>query len=159
MKQTQINSITAADKRRLDYMLYNSEALTNGQRIAGFDSLTAVADGDTPDRFGELIEKMYAKSTVGDKDRRLAMLHMTREELLAIGDPFIELAAALSAENEAMEVDDKRFDGALHRLRGRDMEAMFAWRGTELCPDAEGTKRLKLGQGEGYRRVDAVRLD
>lgn len=160
MEYAQINLVPAVDRMFMRYWLNHALALPDGQRIAAVDSIFAGVAEDERERFiGELMDRMFTRSKVGETEGRLAMLRMTPEELRALGDPFIDLAAALGPEFERMQMEDRVWSSAAGRLGREYMRALMAWKGDDLYPDANGTKRFNYGEVARYSPRDAVMYD
>ena len=84
------------------------------------------------------------------------MFELSREDLLAEKDPFIEFAAAIRPQLDEIEETGKAWNGAITALRPRLIEAKRRWRGGSFYPDATSTIRLTYGTIAGYSPRDAV---
>jgi Peptidase S46 len=145
-----------ADKALMTDVLRRAERLPASERIKAFDAALAATGMRGDDAVAALVDRLYAGTRLGDRRRRLAMFAMSAENLAAQHDAFIELATALRAETRAYEAADKRFDGEMVTLEPRYIEALMAFRGTPLYPDANSTLRFNLGNVKGYSPRDAV---
>jgi hypothetical protein len=76
--------------------------------------------------------------------------------LESLNDPFINLAKKLYPEVEAFRKRDKKFEATITELRKKYIDALYAWKGTNLYPDANRTIRFSYGNVEGYQPRDAV---
>ncbi|MEW5700898.1 MAG: S46 family peptidase [Candidatus Zixiibacteriota bacterium] len=157
LREEQVNLVPAVDRTMLIYMLKRAMALPADQRIAPLDRLVGDASSQgTEAAITSLADRLYDGTKVGTVEDRMTMFDMTREQLRAQNDPFIELAVALYDETETMRETGKEFDGALKKL---NPELISAYRELGLgprYPDANGTMRLTYGILQGYSPADAV---
>ena len=157
LEEAQITLEPATDERMLEYFLMRILRLPEGQRIAGIDKYFPIEPGDdTAAIVHGFVRSLYDMTKVGDVKERLAMFEMSKDELVGRDDPFIHLARDLYDEQEQMEDRDKAFAGAVEKLRPQLIEAMVAWKGKALYPDANGTIRLNYGEVKGYSPNDAI---
>jgi len=160
LEDAQINLVPSVDRTTLEYFMEKALALPDGQKIEAVERILNGRRGqDRETAIDEYLEMLYGKTGIGDLDRRMKMFKMSKTQLDALGDPFIDLAAALTPENEERIERSKKFRGALTRLEPRLIAAYAEWRGGDLYPDANGTKRLNYGTVKGYNPRDAVQYD
>jgi len=145
------------DRRVLRYFLLRAAALPPGQRIDAVDAvLQGAAGADAERKLDAFLDRIYAGTKLASAAERARMFDLSREQLLAEGDPFVDFAAQFDKEYKVLEDKDKAMNGALQRLSPRYMEGFLAWKGGALYPDANGTMRLTYGQVKGYEPRDAV---
>jgi hypothetical protein len=145
----------AAERATLAYLLGRAGQLPAGQRIGAVDEALA-ATGKTGDQaIAALLDRLLS-TQLTDEKRRLEMFDMSPQALLAGGDPMIGFAAALRRDVQAMEVATKRYEGQTVTLVPRLLEALAAWRGKPLHPDANSTLRFTYATVKGYSPRDAV---
>ncbi len=145
------------DRRVLKYFLTLAASLPADQRIAAVDAVLGGATGaEASARIDSWLDRLYAGTKLGSPEERARLFELSREELLAQGDAFVEFAVALGAEKRALEEREHGAAGALQRLGSRYLEAVMAWKGGAICPDANATMRLTYGRVKGYRPRDAV---
>ena len=155
LENSQINLLPEIDRAMLAYVLEKAKELPEGQRIAAVDEICASRRGCAD----EFLDRLFAESAMGDLDRRREMFDMSLDELMALGDPFIEFAARLRPELDEREERERRFSGAETRLEPRLIAAYAAWRGHELYPDANGTRRFNPGTVMGFGPSESNRYD
>ncbi|WP_437576920.1 S46 family peptidase [Sorangium sp. So ce887] len=98
------------------------------------------------------VDALYAKTALEDAATRVKLLKTaTIEELNASQDPMIRLALSLAPVDKAIEARDKAYAGAMTLVKPRFVEALRAYRGGMLAPDANGTLRITYGTVRGYR--------
>jgi len=149
-----------ADRALLRWAMGKAAALPAGQRIdaldraagmqAGMDQAAAAAAIDT------YLDGLYAGTNLADRTARLAYLEKSTAELMASGDTFIALAAALEPMAEANRETVKDQAGAYVRIRPVYMEAMLEKAGGLLAPDANSTLRVTYGQVKGVDTRDGL---
>lgn len=160
LKIIQMSYDTETDKKALKYFLLLAADLPENQRVEAFDEMLAKAPGeDTEAKIDAIIEKLYAGTKLHTAEERIRMFDLSRKELLAENDAFIDFAVRVRPELKAMEEQDEAFAGALNKLRPQLIEAYKKWKGGALYPDANGTMRLTYGTVKGYAPRDAVQYD
>lgn len=116
--------------------------------------LGSLAGGQAPTEAGvaAAIDALYEKTALEDAATRIKLLKTaTLEELQASRDPMIRLALELAPVDKAIEARDKAYAGAMSLVKPRFVEALRAYRGGLLAPDANGTLRITYGTVRGYR--------
>jgi hypothetical protein len=129
-------------------------------RLAASDQTHGAIDGITPEvteaEIDEMLSGMYTGTAITDKEKRMEMFGMSKKELHALNDPFIEFAAKVHAQREKLDDRNEAFAGALQKLRPKLMELRTKYRGGLLYPDANFTMRVSVGQVKGYSPGDAI---
>ena len=160
LKVAQRSLVPEADKKALAYFLKKALALPIGQKIQAVENILSlnpeVLIEQALDKF---LEKLYTETKLASVEERVKMLHLPREELLKLNDPFIQFANELEKEREFLNRKGKEFSGAFSRLMPVYLEEIEAWKKSALYPDANGTLRLNFGEVKGYSPRDAVWYD
>jgi hypothetical protein len=139
------------DRRLLKKFLLE---LAEANRMAGtIDGVTAEVSEDEID---EMLAGIYAGTKVMNKEERMKMFGMSKKDLLALNDPFIEFAAKVHVEREKLRDRTESFSGAVQKLRPQLMEVRTTYKRGLLYPDANSTMRVSVGQVKGYSPADAV---
>jgi hypothetical protein len=144
-----------ADKATLACLLTRASRLPAGQRIGAVDEALAATSKSGSEAVTALVDGLFA-TRLADEKTRLAMYDMDRKTLLATGDPMLAFGAALRRDVKAMDEAEKRYEGETVTLEPRLLEALAAWRGTPLYPDANSTLRFTYATVKGYSPRDAV---
>ena len=144
------NYFEPADKAMLQRVLRKASTLPAGDRL---EKLDAVLDGSSIDEF---VETAYAESKLTDVEYAKTLFKKSPEELKALNDPFIMIAAALYDEQEANAERTETFNATIQELRKEYIDALYAWKGSGLYPDANSTLRFTYGHVAGYKPADAV---
>jgi hypothetical protein len=149
-----------ADRALFRWALGKAAALPAGQRIEALDKAAKLAAGmeqaAAQAAIDAFLESLYAGTKLADRDVRIGMLDKSTAELMATGDPFIALAAALEPLAEANREAAKSRAGAYTRIRPIYMEAMLEKAGGLLAPDANSTLRVTYGQVKGVDARDGI---
>ena len=117
--------------------------------------LKALAAG-TDDELAARVEAMYAKTSLGDPAKRLALLGLKPAALAAVDDPFIKLAAAMETELKAAREESKGLGREGADLKMTYEAAILEMKQGAYPPDANGTIRFTYGPVLGYTPRDAV---
>ena len=148
------------DRTLFGWALAKAAALPAGQRIEALDKaagLTAGMDKAAAEgAIGRFLDTLYAGTRLADREVRLGLLEKTTADLVAAGDPFIALAAALEPMAEANREAAKNRAGAYARIRPVYMEALVEHAGGLLAPDANSTLRVTYGQVKGVAPRDGM---
>lgn len=145
------------------YRIARYHALDAGQRVASFDRYFGLVAGQPlPADLDARLSAIYAKSTLGSNDARMALFNAKPADFRASKDPFVQLALAVYDEELAMEETRKTLDGRSTALRAKQMEAEIAHqttRGEVVYPDANGSLRVTYGKVTTVSPRDAVHND
>jgi hypothetical protein len=155
LRDAQINLVPQADQEICRYFMGRAMELPSGQRIAAIDARFE-GSADARGEVDRQVEEWYRTSRVGNAQERLAMFAMSRSQLDALDDPFLNLARDLKPEVDAMRDRDKTRSGAESRLNPLLIQALAEWKRADMYPDANGTMRLSCGEVKGYVPRDAT---
>jgi hypothetical protein len=141
-----------ADKALLKKWLKMADELPAELRLNGLDE-TLKASGKTIDQW---VEDAYANSKLTDVTFAKSLFNKKVKELNAMDDPFINLARKLFPIDEAFREKDRENSAILEGLRKEYIDALYAWKGSNLYPDANSSIRFSYGSVLGYSPRDAV---
>ncbi len=148
------------DRALLRYRLLEAARLSPSERIEPLDRAAGLAPGMSPvDAAGAIdafLDRLYAGTKLFDKDFRLSVLGKSLKELAAVGDPFLDLAAALLPVREQLREKGKTRQGARYRLIPRYMTALLEKSAGLVAPDANGTLRVTYGRVLGVDSKDGL---
>ncbi len=145
----------ATERATLRYLLGRAAMLPAGQRIIAVDQALASTHKPGDQAFDALLDRLLS-TQLTDEKRRMEMFDMKPAGLIASRDPMIAFAVALLRNVQAMEASTRRYDGQTVTLVPRLLEALAAWRGKPLYPDANSTLRFTYGTVKGYSPRDNV---
>ena len=98
------------------------------------------------------LDKLYAKTDLEKNDKVEKLLDTaTSKKLKRNRDPWIKLALALKPIADASEERGKKWSGAMATLRPLYIEALRAFKGGDIAPDANSTLRITYGTVRGYQ--------
>jgi hypothetical protein len=140
------------DKAMLKKILKWADQLPQEIRLKGLDSLLK----EKKQTIDQWVEQAYANTKLEDVTFAKSLFNKKVKELEALNDPFIQLAKRLYSQAEAYRKRSKRNQAAVEELRKRYIDALYAWKGSNLYPDANRTLRFSCGPVEGYSPRDAV---
>jgi len=132
------------DRALLKMALERDLARAPEQRSPAFALIAGTAK--TSAALDATLEKLYDKTRLADEKFRLDLFRTGRfAELARHPDPIVRLVAKLYPELRAARDRYKRFDGQLLLQKPRYLEALLAFKGGEVAPDANGTLRVAYG--------------
>jgi hypothetical protein len=98
------------------------------------------------------VARIYDGTKLADEAVRVKLFQTaTMQSLRKSKDPLIQIALATYPLQRAIEDRDERLAGALAVIEPRYVEALRAFHGGELAPDANATLRVTYGTVRGYR--------
>lgn len=157
LKVAQRSLVPEADRKALAYFLKKALALPPSQKIKAVEKIIGQNPQVPKDQaLEEFLEKLYRETGLTSVEKRVKMLHLSREELLRLNDPFIQFANELEKERELLNRKRKESSSALSRLMPVYIKGIEVWKKSTLYPDANGTLRLNFGKVKGYSPRDAV---
>ena len=118
-------------------------------------SLQALAAG-TDDEAAARVDAMYAKTGLGQPEKRLELLGLKPAALAAIDDPFLKLAAEMEKELKTLREESKGMGREGADLKMAFEAAILEMKKGAYAPDANGTIRFTYGPVMGYQPKDAV---
>lgn len=109
-------------------------------------ALALIAGKATDADITSAIAKLYDKTKLDDEKLRLELFDKaTPKQLAQHADPIVRMMSKLYPELRAVDDRRKRFDGKLLLLKPRYLEALLAFKGGAVAPDANGTLRIAYG--------------
>ncbi|MBN2244637.1 MAG: S46 family peptidase [Candidatus Aminicenantes bacterium] len=116
------------------------------------DLLTQKSEQDIND----YVDKLYSETILASVEKRLELIEMTPDEVLATRDPFIFLAAQLEEEIKELREESKALNQERADLKKIYLEALLEMNEGRIAPDANSTIRFTYGVIDGYSPRDAV---
>lgn len=147
------NYFEPVDKAMLVKYLKEAAALPEGQRIKGFEYIT---NNDSYTSIEQFVDKAYNESKLSDPEYAKKLFSLSLDDLKNCDDPFIKMAINISPELKEVQQSNITFGNNITELRKRYIDAVYAWKGKTLYPDANGTIRFTWGYVKGYSPRDAV---
>ena len=158
LKAAQRRLHTPTDRKLLAFMIGQAMKLPAGQRIETLDTILDAGPGNPPTdaAIAAAVDLLYEKTQLTDVETRVSLFDVPREKLIARNDAFLDLAAQLQPEIDAMQKKRKAFDGALQKLQPQYIGGILAGMPGPHYPDANASLRFSLGHIEGYAPRDGV---
>ncbi len=138
------------DKELFLRALQKAKSLPNDQKISALQPILSKQN------LKEFVDEAYAKTKLKDPAVAKELFFKSTKELNALDDPFIQLAAKLYDLNQQIKEEKKSFNAHINELRRAYIDALYAWKGEGLYPDANSTIRFTYGYIKGYQPKDAV---
>ncbi|MGC9364018.1 MAG: S46 family peptidase [Fidelibacterota bacterium] len=139
------------DKIMLVRALQEADGLSEDQRITELDY---ILKGDMG--IEQWVDKAFAGTGLKDIEYVKGLYEKTPEEIEALGDPLIDLAVRLYPAKDRKYEKSKVWNARIQDLRKRYIDALYAWKGSSLYPDANSTIRFTYGKVNGYSPADGV---
>lgn len=147
----------AAARKLLAYLVVKARAAAGATPIRALDD--AFGKDATAESVEAALAALDAKTSLADEKVRLANVDAWPLALAAGGDPYVQLAIALSGDLAALRARQKESAGSLLVWRPRYLSALRALReskGKAIYPDANGTLRVSFAEVKGYSPREAV---
>ncbi|TVL28050.1 S46 family peptidase [Shewanella xiamenensis] len=149
----------SVDKAVLLDMLKRYAALPEAQRLPAMDKAFGIDNKVNEAKLAKTLDKMYAKTELGNKDVRLAWMEKSVDDFKASKDPFIQFAVAMYDTNMSEEKKEKELDGEMMKVRPQYMDAIIAYnleQGKPVYADANSSLRVTVGHVKGYSPKDGL---
>jgi hypothetical protein len=141
-----------ADKALMVYVLEKIAKLPEGQRLDGFDYIVK----NKSKTIEQFVDEAFKNTKLKDVEYAKSLFKMNSKELEALNDPFINMAKVFYPYEQESRKRGEKFFASITELRKQYIDALYAWKGAKLYPDANGTIRFTFGTVEGYKPRDAV---
>ncbi|HEX5792066.1 MAG TPA: S46 family peptidase, partial [Rheinheimera sp.] len=128
-------------------------------RVSELDVALGLTPGMNQAQVSTKLAGLYQQSGLTSTAGRKAWLGKTPAEFAQSDDPFIKVAVAIYAKNNALELEEKTLSGQLSQVRPAYMQAVIAHNtslGKPVYPDANSTLRITYGSVDGYPAKDGV---
>ncbi len=152
LKYVYANYYEPADKALFERALKLAKNLPSDQRIQGLDYIFT----DPSITIGQFADNAYKNSKLNDPEYAKTLFNKSADELLALNDPFIKIAANTYPLSEEIQKTYEVFAAKVTDLRKRYIDGLYEWKGSNLYPDANSTMRFTSGPVKGYIPEDAV---
>ncbi len=107
-------------------------------------------------QINDFVDELYQNTKLGDVERRLEYIALDPDQLMALKDPMIELAAEFEILLEQYREQSKALGQEGQLLRKVYLAALLEMEEGKMAPDANGTIRFTYGDVKGYSPKDAV---
>ncbi len=149
------NYYEPVDKALFIRALKMADALPAGQRITGLEYVFTNPSGSLE----QFADEAFRSSKMNDIGFVKTLIRKKISDLEALGDPFLKMAISIDPMANEIQETNRKFGAEVSSLRKEYLDALFAWKGTAMYPDANGTIRFTWGNTKGYRPRNAVWYD
>ncbi|MDO9548373.1 MAG: S46 family peptidase [Candidatus Marinimicrobia bacterium] len=139
------------DKTMLTRALQQAAKLPEEQRITALDF---ILKGSM--EIDAWVDDAFAKTGLKDIAYVKDLYNKTPEEIEALNDPLIDLAIKLYDAKDRKYEEGKVWNAQIQDLRKKYIDALYAWKGQSLYPDANSTMRFTFGKVKGYKPADGI---
>jgi hypothetical protein len=146
------NYYEPVDKALMVRALKLADALPAGQRITGLEYVFA----DKSRTIDQFVDEAFRNSKMNDLNFVKTMFHKSVKDLEALGDPFMKMTISIDPMATEIQNTNQKFSANVTALRKDYLDALYAWKGTKMYPDANGTIRFTFGNVKGYEPRNAV---
>jgi len=143
------------DKALLIRALRMAEALPANQRIPGLEYIL----GNKQQSVEQFAENAVTTSKMNDLEFAKSIFKKSSKELENLNDPFMKMAIQLYPMGQEIQKTNEVFAANVTDIRKEYLDALFAWKGKSMYPDANGTIRFTSGRINGYKPRNAVWYD
>ena len=129
------------------------------EHVPAFDAALGLEGIDSSAALKEKLVAYYEGTMLDEKDKRLALMSATPEQLEELDDPFMKLAVSLYDTELEQEKASKARSGESAAARPGYMAAIIAWQqeqGQVTYPDANSTLRVTYGHVMGGSPQDGM---
>jgi hypothetical protein len=141
-----------ADKALLIRALKIASDLPADQRITGLDYIL----NNGTQTIQQFADNAVATSKMNDLEFAKSLYKKSSRELEALNDPFMKMAINIYPMGQEIQKTNEVFAANVTDIRKEYLEALYAWKGKGMYPDANGTIRFTSGRIKGYKPRNAV---
>ncbi len=149
LRTMQRNLDIPTDRAVLAFFFERAAALPAGQRLPALDAALAATGKTGGAAVAALVDEILGQTSLADEKTRLGLLGLDEAAVAAKHDSLLGFAIALRRDMQAVEDERKTEEGVLVELTPRYIDALAAFRGAPLYPDANSTHPLHRRHGEG----------
>lgn len=151
LRVSQMGYHRGSDRALMRLFLEEFAELPDGRGDEILEVIMGEAAGDDPaETINDFLEGLYAGTSLERVEERLRMFDLRHADLMAEGDPFIELAQRVYGLNEERLEREKYFEGSLQALVPEWIKVIDEGTDRPLYSDANGTMRINYGVVKGY---------
>ena len=156
LRTMQRNLDIPTDRAVLAFFFERAAALPAGQRLPALDAALAATGKTGGAAVAALVDEVLGRTSLADEKTRLGLLDLDASAVAGKHDSLLGFAVALRRDLQAIEDEGKAEEGVLVELTPRYIEALAAFRGAPLYPDANSTIRFTDATVKGYSPRDGV---
>ncbi|MFC1568686.1 S46 family peptidase [bacterium] len=104
----------------------------------------------------DFVSQAYQKTKLADLEYAKSLFSKSSKELEALDDPLINMSKNLYETSDAADKQNREFGAKITELRKLYMDALYAWKGSNIYPEANRSIRFSYASVAGYKPRDAV---
>jgi len=152
------NTNFAVDKQILIAMLKKAADLPVDQQIEVVQKIIGNKTGEKREKaIIEFADDLYDDTKLTTPEGCRKLLGKDADDIL--DDAFVKFSVAIDKDNSQIMAKVMTFNSKIGILRSRLIEAVMAWKGQDIYPDANRSLRLTYGAIKSYNPRDAVHYD
>jgi len=152
LQYTYANYFEPVEKALMVRTLKMANELPHNQRITGLEYIF----NDHSNTVEQFVDKAFKASKLVDMNFAKSLFKKSTKELKDLNDPFINMAFSIDPIATEIQNTNEKFAANVTDIRKVYLDGLYEWKGTNMYPDANGTKRFTWGKVRGYRPADAV---
>jgi len=152
LQYTYANYFEPVEKALMVRTLKMANELPQNQRITGLEYIF----NDHSNTVEQFVDKAFKASKLVDMNFAKSLFKKSTKELKDLNDPFINMAFSIDPIATEIQNTNEKFAANVTDIRKVYLDGLYEWKGTNMYPDANGTKRFTWGKVRGYRPADAV---
>ncbi|MBU0710400.1 S46 family peptidase [bacterium] len=102
------------------------------------------------------VDDAFTKTGLKDVDYVKELYNKSAAEMELLSDPLIDLVVQLYDAKDRVYKQGIAWDAKTKDLRKKYIDALYAWKGQNLYPDANSTLRFTFGKVKGYTPADGI---
>ncbi len=145
----------SVDKEIMTVLIQKAAELPVNQEIEAIRNIVGNKTGEDRDRaVKKFVDELYSDTKLTTPDGCNKLMMKSADDIR--DDKFVKFAIDLDKTNIPLQARTAKFNAQIGLQRRTLMEAMMAWMGPDIYPDANRTLRFTFGQVKSYNPRDAV---
>jgi len=122
------------------------------QRITGLEYIF----NDPSKTINQFVDEAFKSSKLTDINYAKTLFKKSVKELQELNDPFLNMALSIDPMATDIQNTNKKFAANVTEIRKTYLNGLYEWKGINMYPDANSTKRFTWGKIKGYKPANAV---
>lgn len=149
------NGDVTVDREILTAFIRKAAELPPSQQIEAVKHIVGDKEGEKRDRaINDFVHDLYDDSRLPTVEGCMKLMTKSADDIR--DDRFVKFFVELDKDNAPLQAHAQKFNAQIGQLREKLMEAVMAWKGADIYPDANRTLRLTYGEIASYNPRDAV---
>jgi len=152
LEYTYANYFEPVEKALMIRALNMTNGLPPDQRITGLEYIF----NDHSNTVEQFVDEAFKSSKLTDLTYAKTLFKKSVKELQELNDPFLNMVFSVDPMVIEIQNINRKFSANVTDIRKIYLDALYEWKGSDMYPDANSTKRFTWGKIKGYRPADAV---